>query len=95
MPKRRTYSKEYKQEAVQLVQSSDHSISQIAQELGINNNLLSRWCREYASDGACAFRGQGASRDEELTALKRELTRVKKERDFLKEAAAYFAHESK
>jgi transposase len=45
--------------------------------------------------GNDAFPGQGRSRDEELTALKRELAKVKKERDFLKEAAAYFARESK
>jgi len=95
MPKRRTYSQEYKQEAVLLVESSDKRISQVARELGINNNLLSRWCREYASDGSRAFRGQGVSRDEELTTLKRELVRVRKERDFLKEAAAFFAKESK
>ena len=95
MPKRRKYSEEYKREAVLLVESSDKSISQVARELGINNNMLSRWCRELANDGNRAFRGQGVSRDEELTALKRELARVRKERDFLKEAAAFFAKESK
>ena len=42
-----------------------------------------------------AFPGQGRTRDEELVSLKRELAQVKKERDFLKEAAAYFARESK
>ena len=42
-----------------------------------------------------AFRGQGHARDEELARLKRELERVKRERDFLKDAAAYFAKESK
>jgi transposase len=45
--------------------------------------------------GNDAFPGQGQTRDEELVALKRELAQVKKERDFLKEAAAYFAKESK
>ena len=42
-----------------------------------------------------AFPGQGRTLDEELVSLKRELAQVKKERDFLKEAAAYFARESK
>lgn len=95
MSKRRTYSTEYKQEAVSLVVSSDKSMSQVARELGINANMLGRWCREAEADGGRAFRGQGVSRDEELTALKRELSRVRKERDFLKEAAAFFASESK
>jgi len=45
--------------------------------------------------GKDAFPGKGMSRDDEVTALKRELAKVKKERDFLKEAAAYFAKESK
>ena len=44
--------------------------------------------------GKDAFPGKGQTRDEEVTALKRELAKVKKERDFLKEAAAYFAKES-
>jgi len=95
MSKRRTYSPEYKQEAVSLAESSNKSIRQVARERGINANRLGRWCREAESDGARAFRGPGMSRDEVLTALKRELSRVRKERDFLKEAAAFFASESK
>ena len=95
MGTRRRYSPEYKREAVELAQSSDESISQVARELGISANLLGRWCREYSHDGSRAFRGSGVSRDAALTALKRELARVKKERDFLKEAAAFFAKGSK
>ena len=95
MSKRRRYSQEYKQEAVQLAKSSEESLSQVARDLGINATMLGRWCREYGREGPRAFRGQGVSRDEEVTALKRELARVKKERDFLKEAAAFFAKESK
>jgi len=76
MPKRRKYSPGYKQEAVSLVESTDKNISQVARDLGINANMLSCWCREYTSDGSRAFRGQGVSLDEEMTALKRELARV-------------------
>ena len=94
MPKRRKYSEEYKREAIQLLESSDKSASQVARDLGINNKMLGRWRREFSTDGTRAFRGRGVSRDEEMTALKRELTQVRKERDFLKEAAAYFAKES-
>lgn len=95
MSKRRKYSQEYKQEAVQLAKTSGESLSQVARDLGINATMLGRWCKEYDREGAKAFRGQGVSRDEEVTALKRELARVKQERDFLKEAAAFFAKESK
>lgn len=95
MEKRRRYSAEYKREAVEMARSSGVSISQVARELGINSNMLGRWCREQEAAGGKAFRGQGKARDEEMAALKRELTRVKKERDFLQEAAAFFAKASK
>jgi transposase len=95
MPKRKKYSAEFKREAVALANTSSVSTSQVARELGIGPNLLTRWCRESARGGDLVFQGQGKTRDEEITALKRELARVKKERDFLKEAAAFFAKESK
>lgn len=95
MQKRRKYSQEFKREAVNLTKSSGATLGQIAEELGINAGMLGRWRREMEQEGDAAFRGQGKSRDEEMAALKRELARVKKERDFLKEAAAFFAKESK
>ena len=95
MPKRRKFSDEYKREAVRLATQPGVTKTQVAHELGIVPNLLFRWCRDYASNGEAAFPGQGNPRDEEMAALKRELSRVKKERDFLKEAAAFFARESK
>jgi len=95
MVRRRKFSDEYKREAVRLATQPGVTKSQVAQELGINANLLGRWCRDYAANGAAAFRGQGRPRDEEMASLKRELSRVKKERDFLREAATFFAKESK
>ncbi len=95
MVRRRKFSDEYKREAVGLARQLGVTKSQVAQELGINANLLGRWCRDYASNGAAAFPGQGKPRDEEMASLKRELTRVRKERDFLREAATFFAKESK
>lgn len=61
---------------------------------GIGANLLSRWAREFDAEGGHAFVGTGSPRDEEMARLKRELARVKKERDFLREAATFFAKES-
>jgi len=70
------------------------SIKQVAIDLGIHANVLSRWCQEQQRDGPKAFRGQSVPRDEELAKLKRELARVKRERDFLKDAAAFFAKDT-
>ena len=95
MQQRRKYSQEFKQEAVHLASESGVAIRQVAHELGINDSVLRRWCKEQRDFGNNAFHGQGKARDEEMAALKRELARVRKERDFLKEAAAFFAKESK
>lgn len=95
MSKRRKFSSEFKREAVELSHTPGVTIKQIAEELGIAPNMLSRWRQELSQNGIKAFQGQGKARDEEMARLKRELALVKKERDFLKEAAAFFAKGSK
>ena len=95
MARTRKFSDEYKREAVRLATQPGVTTSQVGRELGLNANLLGRWCRDFETNGAAAFPGPGKPRDEEMASLKRELARVKKERDFLKETAAYFARESK
>ena len=67
------------------------TVNQIAVELGIGATVLGRWRRELHQELAQAFRGNGRPRDENLALLRRELARVTKERDFLREAAAFFA----
>ncbi len=93
MTKRRQYSPEFKREAIALTQQPGVSCRQIALEIGINPNLLSRWKREAEAATDNAFQGSGSPRDEEVAQLKRELARVKKERDFLREAATFFARD--
>ncbi len=95
MGKRRKFSDEYKREAVALANQPGVTKAQVGRELGVNANMLTRWGRELRDSGTKAFSGAGRPRDEEMAGLKRELSRVKKERDFLKETAAYFARESK
>jgi transposase len=92
---RRKYSPEYKQEAVHLVKQSDRPVSEIARNLGINDNMLRRWVKEAGKSGQRTFPGHGNPRDEELARLKKELREVTQERDFLREAATYFAKEPK
>jgi transposase len=95
MASRRKFSDEYKREAVRLSTQPGVIKSQVASDLGINANLLGRWCKDYSANGEAAFPGQGKPRDQEMAQLKRELARVKKERDFSREAATFFARESK
>ena len=94
MSKRKRYSPEYKRELVELVRRSQSSCRQIALEVGVNPNMLTRWVREADAGGGKAFPGGGVPRDEEMARLKRELSKVSRERDFLKDAAAYFAKQS-
>ena len=94
MSKRRKFSPEFKRGAVEQASQPGVTCAQVARELGINSSILSRWKREAESDSVHAFSGTGHPRDEEVATLKRELARVKKERDFLREAATYFARES-
>lgn len=94
MSQRRKFSEEFKREAVGLTRQPGISVSQVARELGVGSNLLFRWRRELESGGKKAFAGNGVARDQELVALKMELARVRKERDFLRDAAAFFAKES-
>ena len=95
MKQRRKFSAEYKREAVAMLQSPGVSVSQIAAELGIGANVLGRWRRESREEQDKVFQGNGRPRDEELAGLRRELSRVIKERDFLREAAAFFARASR
>lgn len=93
---RRKYSDEYKLNAVELTRLPGATVQAVAQDLGINAHMLGKWRKAIEDHGETrAFPGQGHARDEEVMRLKRELARVKKERDFLKEAAAFFAREQK
>ena len=94
MSKRRTFSAEFKRGAVEQTKQAGVTCAQVARELGIGANILSRWRREVCDTWSSAFKGSGTPGDEEVSALKRELSRVKKEHDFLREAATYFARES-
>jgi transposase len=89
------YSPEFKREALKRASEDGVTDILICEELGISTRQLRRWRDEFRLLGDDAFPGQGRSRDEEITRLKRELAKAQQERDFLKEAAVFFAKESK
>lgn len=97
MTKRRQHTKEFKTEAVKLVTERGVSRAQAARDLGIHYNVLSNWIREFASDPEFSFPGHGKMKPEqaEIARLKKEIAKLKTERDILKKAAAFFARESK
>ena len=94
MSKRRKFSEQFKHEAVALTRQPSITLSQVARDIGVTAGLLGRWRLELNREKGKAFPGSGVPRDQEMLVLKRELARVKKERDFLRDAAAFFARES-
>ena len=93
--RRKSFNKEFKLEAVRLLELGQKPASQLALELGIERNQLYKWQRQLSTKGAdAAFRGPGQkplAEQSEIERLKRELKKVTEERDILKKAAAYFA----
>jgi len=93
----KTFDKEFKINAVKLALTGERTMKQISEELGINQNTLSNWKKEYLKDKDNSFPGKGYQKPEEaeLTRLRKELSRVTMERDILKKAIAVFTkHES-
>lgn len=93
MAKRRVFSKEFKEQAVLLTETGDKKVSEIANDLGIRENVLWRWKRELRETGSRSFPGQGHRQqgtelEEEVLRLKKELHLVTMERDILKKAVA-------
>jgi len=91
------YSKEFKIEAIRLLNSGDKPVSEIAMELGVKRTLLYRWRDQAREKGESAFHGKAGrpSNDKlsEIDRLRKELKEVTEERDILKKAAAYFARD--
>jgi len=89
----RTFTKEFKLEAVHLAQNSGKSQSQVARDLGIADSTLHHWCKELSKAGEKAFVGSGkpVAGEEEIRRLKRELEVTRQERDILKKALAIFS----
>ena len=89
----KTYTPEFKREAVQLAQTSGKPITQVARELGISDTSIHQWRKELTEHGPEAFPGSGhqPAQEEDIRRLKRDLERVKQERDILKKAIGIFS----
>ena len=94
---RRTYSREFKLEAVRLAETSGKSLSQIERDLGIPSGNLWRWKRKSAADGEDAFPGHGRQTPEQerIRRLERENEILRQQRDILKNAVAIFSYPNK
>lgn len=90
---RRTFSPEFKAEAVRLVQTSGKTVTAVARELGIPRTPLAAWIAAASPSGLTAGKVAGDERAE-LERLRREVRTLRMERDFLKKTAAFFAKES-
>ena len=93
---RRWHGREFKLEAVRLVRERGVTVAQAARDLDVHPNLLRSWIKAFETDPQEAFPGQGRMKPEqaEIERLRREVQKLKAERDILKKAAAYFAKES-
>ena len=94
---RRTYTDEFKREAIQLLESSGKTARQLERELGIGKTSLSRWKREWEENGKQAFPGQGRVplAQAQVQKLERQVEILRQERDILKKAVAIFARPSR
>jgi transposase len=93
---RRQFTREFKLEAVKLIRDRGVSVTQASRDLGVHATVLRSWVWALGDDPGHAFPGHGQLKPEqaEIARLRREVTKLKAERDILKKAAAYFARES-
>ena len=91
--KRKRYDKQFKLDAIRRITEGGRSVTSVGRELGIATNQLHRWKKELSKGASHAFPGKGHTRveNQELEDLRKELARVKEERDILKKAVSVFS----
>lgn len=93
---RKSYTPEFKLQAVKMVLEQKLSVAEVARRLGVSQNLLHTWKKAVLTDGAKAFPGSGhlTPQEEEIRTLRAEVKRLEAERDILKKATAFFASQT-
>ena len=93
---RRQYTEEFKREAVRMVTDRGYGVTDTARDLGINAKMLGRWKRQAGASRNGAFAGNGhqTAEHEELMRLRKEVKRLRMEREILKKTVGFFASES-
>jgi len=91
MGKRKKYNKEFKLDAIRLCEESGLRQRDFEREMGIGEGCISHWRRELKETEELAFPGKGSPRDHEIARLKREIERLRQERDILKKAVGIFS----
>ena len=95
MGKRKKYTEEFKREAVQLMMTrGSRSVGDVAASLGVAENLLHAWRRTYADTAEAVRKARGETPEDELKRLRRENAQLKRDKEILKKAAAFFAKEN-
>lgn len=96
MGQKKSYTKEFKQEAVKLVLEQGMKVGKVAEDLGVAHSSVGKWVREFQENGNSAFPGKGRlmPQDEELRRLRKDNHRLQVERDILKKTIGYLAERS-
>ena len=94
---RRKYDREFKEDAIRLIVDGGRSVREVARDLGIHENMLSRWKKEYLQDKEHSFPGKGHMKpqEEEIFKLKRKIADLEEDRAILKKALAIFSKRPK
>jgi transposase len=92
---RRKFTREFKLEAVRLIKDRGVSVARASRDLDMHQTVLRNWVRDFGDSPENAFPGHGQMKPEqlEIARLRKEVAKLKAERDILKKAAAYFAKE--
>lgn len=88
---RKKYTKEFKLEAVRLLEAGERSGKQIEKDLEIGSGQVYKWRQEFAASGERAFPGNGTPRDEELVRLRKEVASLREDREILRKVVAMFS----
>jgi transposase len=94
---RRKYDREFKEDAIRLIVDGGRTVREVARDLGIHENMLSRWKKEYLQDKEHSFPGKGHMKphEEEIFKLKRKVADLEEDRAILKKALAIFSKRPK